>query len=107
MSNWTDGLTPEERDTWDDFVDHFRRDALGKIAGSGVFLSLVPSAEDFDVKFAAELGTAIMLDKPLIIVIAPGVELPTKLRLIADQVVCADLDTEDGRRAIADALKEI
>lgn len=107
MTDWVEALNPEERSSWDDFVDAFRKDALEKIVDSGAFLSLVPTAEHFDAKFAIELGTAIMLDKPLIVVAMPGAEIPTRLRAIADYVIEEDVDTEEGRQAIADALKSI
>lgn len=105
--DWIDELDPGERSQWDAFVDHFRRDAVEKIAGSGVFLSLVPRFDHFDVKFAAELGAAIMFDKPLIVVTMPGAEIPRKLRDIADWVIQTDIDTQEGRDALAHALAEI
>lgn len=105
MTDWLEELAPDERSQWDEFVDHFRRDALEKIAGSGIFLSIVPSKEDFDVKFAAELGTMMFFDKPLIVVTAPGQDIPPKIRRIADFVVAADIDTGEGRAALADALR--
>jgi nucleoside 2-deoxyribosyltransferase len=39
------------------------------------------------VKFAVELGFAIMLNKPIIAVLQPGGTLPDKLRLVADEIV--------------------
>ena len=108
MSDWIDSLTPEERNDWDRFVEHFRRDALEKITGSGAFISLLPTAEEnFDVKFATELGCAIMLDKPIIAIASPGGVMPTKLREVADHVIEADVDTEEGREQIAKAIREI
>lgn len=104
MGDWLNGLTPEEREQWDEFVKHFRRDALEKIAGSAAFVSLLPSGE-VDVKFAVELGTAIMLDKPILAVAQPGAHVPAKLRAIADRVLVADLDTEDGGRQVGEALE--
>lgn len=101
--DWVDSLNDEDRLHWDGFVDHFRREAVSKIEGSGLFISLVPS-EGFDVKFAVELGAAIMLDKPIIAVVMPGVEISDHLRRVSDQVVEADLDTEEGRDKIARAI---
>ena len=101
--NWVEELEPDDRTEWDRFVDHFRRDALGKMEESAFIASLVPSGE-FDVKFALETGAAILLGKPIVAICHPGAELPGKLGLVADIVVEADVDTEEGRRAIAEAL---
>jgi hypothetical protein len=39
------------------------------------------------VKFAVELGFSIMLDKPIIAVVAPGTQVPGKLVAVADEIV--------------------
>ncbi len=49
-------------------------------------VSLVPKGPA-DMKFAVELGLSIMLDKPFIAVVAPGQEVPAKLRAVADRIV--------------------
>jgi hypothetical protein len=103
VSDWLDDLSPSERTNWDRFVEHFRRDALEKIAGSAFTVSLVPGA-GFDVKFATELGASIMLDKPILAIIVPGAAVPEKLRLVVDEVVEADLDVEEGREKISAAV---
>jgi hypothetical protein len=105
MPDWLDTLTPVERSEWDRFVDHFRRDTAEKIAGSAAFVSLVPLGETVDVKFAVELGAAIMLDKPILAVIRPGVQVPGKLAAVVDEFVEADLDIEEGQRHFAEAVK--
>lgn len=106
MSDWVDELSEEDRRGWNEFVDHFRRDALEKIAGSGAFVSLVPhNPGEFDVKFAVELGAAVMLDKPILAIVMPGAKVSGKLRTIADEIVEADLDTEDGRAIVGKAVE--
>lgn len=104
--DWLDKLTPEERSEWDEFVDHFRRDTLHKMIDSAFVASIVPS-EGWDVKFAVELGSAIMLDKPLIALIMPGANVSEKLKRVADEIVEADLDTEEGRKTIHEAISRI
>ena len=103
--DWIDNLSPEERESWDKFVDHARRETLRGIEESAFVMSLVPG--EADIKFAVELGLAIMLDKPLMAVVTPGVEVPAKLRLVADRIVEADVDLESGRREIALAVSEM
>jgi hypothetical protein len=106
VSDWLDDLTPDEREGWDDFVEHFRRDALQKLEESAFVASLVPR-EDFDAKFAVELGASIMLDKPLLAIVMPGAEVPAKLAKVADRIVQADVDTEAGREAVHAAMREM
>ena len=106
MSDWIDKLDEDERQRWDEFVDHFRRDALEKMTESAFVASLVPR-EKFDVKFATELGAAIMLDKPILAIVAPGAVVPEKLRLVAEEVVEADVDVEAGRLKIMAAIDRV
>lgn len=103
--DWTSGLSPEDREAWDEFVDNFRRDALLKMENSAFVASLVPG--EFDVKFAVELGAAIMLDKPIVAIAMPGARIPDTLRRIAAEVIETDVDTEEGRREIGDALARV
>ena len=106
MSSWMGELDEEGRESWDDFVEHFRKEAVQMIAGSAACGSIVPSDEAGDVKFWAELGCMIMLDKPIIALVFPGTTVPRKMRLVADVVVEADVDTEEGRQLFADAIAE-
>lgn len=107
MADWLDELEPDERSRWDEFVEHFRREAIGKIAGSSAFVSLVPSPEDLDVKFAVELGAAIMLDKPILVLAPPGVRVPDNLRAVASEVVVADVDLESDKLVIEAAVRRL
>lgn len=111
MPDWIDSLDDEERKEWDRFVEHFRRDALEKIAGSSATISIVPSGDDLDVKFALELGAAIMLDKPILAIARSEEDVPAKLRQVVDEViVTGDENEEDffetqlGRKKIAEAI---
>jgi len=107
VSNWEESLTPEEQETWDAFVKHTREDAVQKIATSAFVVSIVPKEEP-DIKFCVELGMSIMLDKPLVIVAMPGQQIPSQLRKVADRIIEADIDTEEGRnefhRVVEDML---
>jgi hypothetical protein len=106
MTDWVEEMSEDERREWDAFVHHFRTDTLAKMVESAFVASLVPSG-DFDVKFALETGAAIMLDKPIVAIVQPGGVIPRKLRLVADEVVEADIDTEAGRRKVMEALKRM
>jgi hypothetical protein len=106
MGDWLDDLSEEDRQGWDEFVDHFRRDALEKMTQSAFIASIVPK-DAFDVKFATELGAAIMLDKPLLGIVMPGVSISAKLRSVFDEIVEADIDTLDGQMAVGEAVQRM
>lgn len=79
----TDPLnTPEGRA----FARRALDELLPKMQGSGVIVSIVTNTET-DVKFALELGFAIMLDKPIMAVVMPGVKVPDHLVRVADEIV--------------------
>lgn len=98
-----DGLNEAEHSEWNAWVENFRREQLRGISESGFFMTILPDGEG-DVEYWAQLGCAIMLDKPIIAVALRGRDVPPKLRLIADEIVRADIDTEDGKNAILEAL---
>lgn len=104
--NWVDDLSGEERRDWDSFVEHFRLDSLRKIADSDMFVAIA-NENEIDPKFCMELGAAIMLDKPLVIVVPPDRVVPLRLQRIASHVIHADIDTEEGRQSVAEVLATI
>lgn len=91
---------------WDDFVAYHREHTVKEMAKSAYVMSLVPDAEHVDVKFAVELGLAIMLNKPLLAVVQPGTAIPDRLRQVADAIIVVDLDTEAGKAEAAHAIKD-
>lgn len=104
MPDWTDSLTKRERREWEAFLDHARTSTLEGITSSAVVLSMAPSDGEPDMKFAVELGLTIMLGKPLVVLVMPGVQVQPKLMAIADWVIEADPDTEEGRAKIGASL---
>ena len=102
---WEEELTTRDRRDWNRFVQHHREHTVKAMTESALVASLVPSGET-DVKFAVELGLAIMLGKPIVALALPGTEIPEGLRKVADLIVVADLDTDEGQRKVAAKLKE-
>ena len=100
MADWE--MDAEQETAWNEFVSHFREDALLKLDSSAFVVSLVPG--EFDVKFAVELGAAIMFDKPILAVLSPESLVPERLKRVCDELVIADVDTEEGRELIRDAI---
>lgn len=69
-------------------------EVLPMIRDSAASVSIVPDlAGVTDIKFAVELGLSIMLDKPIILAVAPGRAIPERLARVADEII--ELDTVD------------
>jgi hypothetical protein len=93
---------------WQAYVTDVRTNLVPKIDGSDFGVSLVPDdPAKVDVKFAVELGLLLMLDKPLLLVIKPGMELPPKLAAVADAIVEIDMADPAGQQALADAIARL
>lgn len=84
---------------WREWERQVREGLVPRLEESAVTVSIVPAGES-DVKFAVELGLSIMLGKPIILVVRPGVRIPAKLVQVADQIIETDLDG-DPRSAMA------
>jgi len=83
----------DDSDGFKRWADDIRRRLIPKMRGSETVLMLAPDLEaDFDVQFAVQIGAAILLEKPLILVVHTGRVIPPKLRAIADKVIDVDLD---------------
>lgn len=93
---------PEFRE-WEKRV---RDELVPKLDGSALTVSLVPEGKT-DVKFAVELGLSIMLDKPIVAVVKPGVKVPERLARVVDRWVEGDVTTEEGREKMAAAIRQV
>lgn len=96
MTNWIDD--PESR-AWAQQV----LDEVGPmIRDSAATISLVPDNAGLDdIKFAVELGLSIMLDKPIIVGVVPGRQIPAALARVAVEIVELDLDRDYERSSAA------
>jgi hypothetical protein len=83
-------------------VRHVRGRLIPALSGTRVVISVVPEGR-INIKFAVELGVSILLDKPLMVVVAPGTRLPDKLVKVADMIVEAHIATPAGRQAVREA----
>jgi hypothetical protein len=70
-----------------------RDNMVPRMINSALVVSLYP--QSFDVKFAVELGAALMMDKPVILSVEPGVQVPDKLVSAADEIVEYDRSHPD------------
>lgn len=89
----------------------FRRDIEGIVGSSAVMqIFNVSMVTDWsaDVLPVLHIGVAVMLDKPLVVLVAPGETLPEKLRRVADHVITFDPDDpESAMPEITRALSSV
>ena len=91
---------------WRDYARRFRQEVLPKVLSSAVFLSIQSGdGTDFDVRQATEIGAALLLGKPVLLLVLPGTRLPAGLRRAADAVL-EDWDATDptSHQRLGDAI---
>lgn len=103
MSDWLEQLSEEERVQWDTLVASYQAEIGSRMAGAPMYV-MVFEADTLDAKQAMELGTAVMLGKPIIVAAKTRTFIPTKLLDVADEIVRADASTEVGQREITRAI---
>lgn len=92
-------------DPWDDprakrWAAHVRHQVFPMIERSSAFVAVAPPEPD--VKAAVELGYGLLLDKPLLVIAAPGRLVPSRLARAADIVI----DGEPSDPAVANRIRE-
>lgn len=80
-------MSDNEDKAWADYSERFRQDGLPKIMSAGMFVSIHSDRTNFDVRQATELGAAMLLGKPMLLVVPRGTTLPDGLRRAAIEVV--------------------
>jgi hypothetical protein len=84
---------PFENDEFKTWATDMRRRLIPKMRDSQSVLMLAPDMKaDIDIGFALQIGACILLEKPLILVVHPGRQIPPKLLAIADRIIEADLN---------------
>jgi hypothetical protein len=80
--------------------------SLGPIGKSAVFLALSPDKMKDDPLPILQMGLAVLLDKPIIILAREGEPIPSNVQKIALEVVrFRDGDWNEGQRRLTEALK--
>ena len=90
------------------WAGRIRRELIPKMEDASLTVQLVPR-KGHDVKFAVELGLSIMMEKPIIAVVSPGMHIPRGLAAVADEIVEVDWDADMDKAhfSIAAAYKRI
>ncbi len=89
------------------YAKHFLKNVRPEIARSSYFVAIAPQGTCADVQMATEIGMAIMLDKPLIVIAPEGRHVAERLLRIADHVIVGNADTDAGREEIARKLEAL
>lgn len=63
------------------------REELGPKMASSAYVMAIAAAGDVDPKQALEIGYAVLLDKPIVLVVPAGREVPPGLERLARRVV--------------------
>jgi nucleoside 2-deoxyribosyltransferase len=100
-------------EVWEDpeyeaWAQHVRDAVVPVMERAAVAITLIPAARS-DVRFAVELGLSIMLDKPIIALVQPGMRIPNALAAVAAEIVEVDIsrDPDGAQRSIADAFARV
>lgn len=99
---------PYENPEFRAWARRVKEELVPKIEGSTVFASIVCEPANVDPKFAVELGCAVMLNKPIIALIRPGLPIPEKLAAVVDRFVELNPEhPETASEAIREAVAEL
>jgi len=100
MGDWSQ---EPEAQAW---IKDVQENMVPRMQASGAVVSIQQGTTD--VKLAVELGMALLLGKPLILAVTPGVEVPEGLRRAADDIIEFDM-TEPAAtaQAVRDAMDRI
>lgn len=94
--------TPEMRN----WSQHVREELVPKLRASAAMISLYMSTNP-DVKFATELGMSVLLDKPIIILVSPGVPVPDHVVRVADRIIEGDSSDPTVMARLRDAVDDL
>jgi hypothetical protein len=81
------------------------REMLPKMKDSAVSLAIFSGT--IDAKICVEIGAAILLDKPIILLVPNDKLLPAALARAATKIVRGDLTDPDTQRRLTNALQEV
>lgn len=105
MGDWTGRLSAGEQEAFRKWTVHQEKVVLPAMEESGAVVSVAPSGKP-DAKFCVELGMALMLGKPVILVVDKrAAPVPPRLRQVADVIVEVDLASTDPAVIEADSQK--
>lgn len=90
---------------WLAYAKHARETLEPMVRDSSVAIAV--SDGRIDPKMAMEMGYMVMLDKPIIALVAPGSKVPNKLAIVADEIVEGTIDDPTLNERLMAAMKRI
>jgi len=95
---------------WEEYADRVIKELVPMVRDAAVTMAVLPgwphNLSKADVRMAVEIGFMVLMDKPIIVVVSPGVEVPAKLVAVAD-VIVEGLGAPDFTERIAAAIAEV
>jgi hypothetical protein len=99
-----------DRASYADQLVQWAERALHGLDESEVFVGVLDEQplDQGRIEFTLQLGHALLTDKPIVLPVPIGVQIPEKLRAVADQIVYYDPANLDSlQAALAQALTEL
>jgi nucleoside 2-deoxyribosyltransferase len=100
-------LTPLQQAEFDNWLEHGRKEVAPKMASSAFVISLNP--DEIDPKIALETGYAVLLNKPIMLLVRPGQVVNDGLRRLAKMIVIlpGPLESMEAQMAVQAGLAEM
>lgn len=98
---------PFKTTEWYDYSLRVVRDMLPKMKESAVVVSIAVDEERADVKLACEIGFALLLGKPLVIMADKLSQLPPGLARAADEIVYGEIQHPKAQADLMGAMKRL
>jgi hypothetical protein len=93
-------------DNGKEWLEKVAKDSYSKIESTTVFVSILSPESASDPACLLQIGCAVMMDKPILLLVLDGTEIPKHLEKIATIEKLKDLSNEEMERAIQ-RIKEI
>lgn len=101
-------MSPEEEKQFKDWLKRAAEDSGAKIADSALFTGIMTESFMRDPLCALQLGYAILMDKPIVLIVDQNVQVPGALVRAAKQIEKVDLKNEaDYKRAFKSIMETI
>jgi len=100
-------MTEWDEEAFTQWLSNARSDLVPKLTASAFVLMPLVASDLTDVQFALQLGMAIMLDKPILVLRVAGIPMPPKLEHVVDRVVdIDDMASTESKEHAAVEIKE-
>lgn len=96
-----------ETSDWEGYSHHVAKTLLPGLRETEVVAALYNGPDATDVKMATEIGYALLLGKPIVLIASYGTSIPDQLRQAAAAVVIGDMGDPQTRLDLATALDVI